>query len=201
MINGIVMRFLSKVVWSEGMYLGPHHFQAQNRYFEDSIRLAVSSFWSQPYGLLGCSMNEDALRNGTLSLVHARGMFEDGMLFLMPDCDALPSARAIADLFPPTRDRITIMLGVPKRKPGGLNCSLSTNADGVRYSAEDWNFRDETTGGDERPGRTFVFSSTLNRLRVWLLCRLQGLRGMAPATWSWIRVSFLQPFGSTPAKG
>jgi type VI secretion system protein ImpJ len=151
MINGIVMRFLSKVVWSEGMYLGPHHFQAQNRYFEDSIRLAVSSFWFQPYGLLGCSMNEDALRNGTLSLIHARGIFEDGMLFLMPECDALPTARAIADLFPPTRDRITIMLGIPKRKPGGLNCSLSTYADGVRYTAEDWNFRDETTGGDERP--------------------------------------------------
>jgi len=24
---------LSKVVWSEGMYLAQHHFQAQSRYF------------------------------------------------------------------------------------------------------------------------------------------------------------------------
>ena len=29
------MKHLSRLVWSEGMYLGPHHFQAQSRYFED----------------------------------------------------------------------------------------------------------------------------------------------------------------------
>ncbi len=145
------MRFLSKVVWSEGMFLGPHHFQAQNRYFEDSIRLAVSSLWFRPYGLLGYALDEDALRNGTLSLIHARGIFDDGMLFLMPECDAMPAARPIADLFPPTRDRLTVMLGVPKRKPEGQNCSLSINANGARYTAEERSYRDETMGGDERP--------------------------------------------------
>lgn len=143
------MRFLSKVVWSEGMYLGPHHFQAQNRYFEDSIQTAVSSLWYQPYGLLGFALNEEALRNGTLSLVHARGIFDDGMLFLMPESDALPPARAIADLFPPTRDRLTVMLGVPKRKPEGQN--LSTDSGTARYSAIELSVRDETAGSAERP--------------------------------------------------
>jgi type VI secretion system protein ImpJ len=32
------MKYLSRVVWPEDMYLGPHHFQAQSRYFEDSQR-------------------------------------------------------------------------------------------------------------------------------------------------------------------
>jgi len=27
------MRQLTKPIWSEGMYLGPHHFQAQSRVF------------------------------------------------------------------------------------------------------------------------------------------------------------------------
>src|ERR1039458_7495540 len=31
------MKFLSRVVWSEGMHLGPHHFQTQSRYFEDTL--------------------------------------------------------------------------------------------------------------------------------------------------------------------
>ena len=75
------MKFLSRVVWSEGMYLGPHHFQAQSRYFEDSIGFAVSALWYQPYGLLGCVLDEEALRNGTLSLVQARGVFPTGCLF------------------------------------------------------------------------------------------------------------------------
>ena len=29
------MKQLSKVVWSEGMHLGPHHFQVQSRFFEE----------------------------------------------------------------------------------------------------------------------------------------------------------------------
>jgi type VI secretion system protein ImpJ len=134
------------------MYLGPHHFQAQNRYFEDSIQTAVSSLWFKPHGLLGCALNEEALRNGTLSLIHARGIFEDGLLFLMPESDAVPEARPIADLFPPTRDRLTILLGVPRRKPEGQNCNLSPGAPtAARYSVEEKTVRDETLGTGERP--------------------------------------------------
>ena len=47
------MKYLSRVVWSEGMYLAPHHFQVQSRYFEDSIRFTTSSLWYQSYGLIG----------------------------------------------------------------------------------------------------------------------------------------------------
>ena len=84
------MKHLSRVVWSEGMYLGPHHFQAQSRYFEDSVLFATSALWFEPYGLAGCQLDPEALRNGTVSLVHARGIFPDGLLFHMPECDALP---------------------------------------------------------------------------------------------------------------
>src|SRR5579862_4988664 len=130
------MKLLSRVVWSEGMYLGPHHFQAQSRYFEDSIDFAISALWYQPYGLLGCVLDEEALRNGTLSLVQARGVFPDGLPFLMPDCDALPAARPIAASFSPTQESLTVMLGVPRRKPQGLNCALKPNGDHTRYVAQ-----------------------------------------------------------------
>src|SRR5579885_3446804 len=145
------MRLLSRVVWSEGMYLGPQHFQAQGRYFEDSVRFAVSSLWYQPYGLLGYALDEEALRNGTLSLVHARGMFPDGMPFLMPESDALPAARPIAELFPPTRDRLTALLAIPQHNPNGVNCALSPEANHARFLAETRTFCDETSGSDERP--------------------------------------------------
>ena len=72
------MKQLSRVVWSEGMYLGPHHFQVQGRYFEDSIRFATSSLWFEPWGLAGCELDSEALINGTLSVLHARGIFPDG---------------------------------------------------------------------------------------------------------------------------
>ena len=50
------MKLLSRVVWSEGMYLGPHHFQAQSRYFEDSIQFATATLWYASFGLVGVEL-------------------------------------------------------------------------------------------------------------------------------------------------
>jgi type VI secretion system protein ImpJ len=147
------MRFLSRVVWWEGMSLGPHQFQTQNRYFEDSIQFATSLVHFAPYGLLGFRPDPEALRNGTLSLLHARGLFPDGLAFDMPDCDALPPTRRIADLFPPTRDGVVVSLAVPQRSDGGRNCALNGDSAGARYVAESRTFADESSGGDERPVR------------------------------------------------
>jgi type VI secretion system protein ImpJ len=145
------MKFLSQVVWSEGMYIGPHHFQAHRRYFEDSIGFSISALWPAAYGLLGALLDEEALRNRTLSLIHARGIFPDGLAFVVPESDRAPSPRPIADLFPPTRERMNVFLAVPKYQPLGANCAFDGEAPDARFIAEQRNLRDETTGSDERP--------------------------------------------------
>ena len=144
------MKLLSRVVWSEGMHLGPHHFQVQSRYFEDSIQFATSSLWFEPYGVAGLRVDPEALRNGTVSLLHARGIFPDGLSFNMPESDALPAPRSIAEHFPPTHEGITVLLAIPARKPNGSNCSLDNGLD-ARYVAESQVLHDENTGSDERP--------------------------------------------------
>ncbi|MBI3683737.1 MAG: type VI secretion system baseplate subunit TssK [Acidobacteria bacterium] len=136
------------------MYLGPHHFQVQSRYFEDSIRFVTTNLWFESYGLVGVAFDSEALRNGTVSLIHARGIFPDGMAFHMPDADPLPPARPIAELFPPTRDKLTVLVAVPPRRPDGLNCVPITEAamtPEARYWAETEVLHDETTGRDEKP--------------------------------------------------
>jgi type VI secretion system protein ImpJ len=140
------MKYLSRVVWSEGMYLGPHHFQAQSRYFEDSLAFATSSLWFEPWGLLDAQLDAEALKNGTVSLLHARGIFPDGLVFHMPECDALPEPLAIGDLFPPARDAVTVTLGISPRPQGGAEA----NGD-ARYKPEVRMLFDETTGRDEKP--------------------------------------------------
>ena len=146
------MRSLSRVVWSEGMYLGPHHFQAQSRYFEESFHFAFSSLWFQPYGLTACTLDADGLRNGAVTVVHARGIFPDGLAFDLPGCDSPPTPLAIRDLFPPTRESITILLGVPSRQLEGANCALpGANGQRLRYTGESRTLVDENTGKDERP--------------------------------------------------
>lgn len=155
------------------MYLGPHHFQAQSRYFEDSLRFAVSALWQKPYGFLGYALDEEALRNGTLSLLHARGFFSDGMPFLMPDCDRLPDPRPLAGLFPPTRDRLEVALAVPRHRPNGVNFALEGETGQARYLAEVRTIRDETTGSDERPVQ-------LGRKNIRLLLGTESAEGLVP---------------------
>ncbi len=149
------MKQLSRVVWSEGMHLAPHHFQVQSRYFEDATHFATSALWFAGYGLAGCELDADMLQNGTVSLLHARGLFPDGLPFHMPECDPLPAPRQIKELFSPVSDRLMVYLGVPARKPEAPNCALSAEeADAkTRYVGEVQQVADENTGRDEKPVR------------------------------------------------
>jgi type VI secretion system protein ImpJ len=146
------MKQLSKVVWSEGMHLGPHHFQVQSRFFEAITHFGISQLWFEPYGVVGLELDGEALRNGTVSLVHARGIFQDGLPFNMPESDPLPAPRAIADLFPPTRESLTAHLVIPLHRLGVPNCALTDQGNNgpMRFIAESAMTADENTGIDEK---------------------------------------------------
>jgi len=137
------------------MYLGPHHFQAQSRYFEDSIHFSADSLWFSPFGFLGYELDAGALSNGTLKLTHARGVFEDGLPFDMPSSDPLPEPRNIEEAFPPTSNAMIVYLAVPEHKQRGGNCSLEAGPtpDGARFVAVEHKVVDEITGGEEKSVR------------------------------------------------
>jgi type VI secretion system protein ImpJ len=144
------MKLLSRVVWSEGMHLGPHHFQVQSRYFEDSIQFATSSLWFASYGLAGLELDAGALYNGAVSVLHARGLLPDGLPFNMPECDDLPPPYPIADRIPPTSDAAIVLLCIPPLRPNGLNCTLSPGNGDARYASHARVLHDELSGIDER---------------------------------------------------
>lgn len=166
------MKFLTRIVWSEGMYLGPHHFQAQGRYFEDSVRFAAEHLWSEAYGFVGLQIDVGSLRNGTVAITNGRGIFADGLPFEMPQCDPLPPAREIGDLFPPSRSFITVSLAIPARVADGQNCAVefegNTNA---RYVGAMHAIPDENTGRDEK-------SICLGRKNFRLLFDSESAEGM-----------------------
>ena len=167
------MKNLSRVVWSEGMYVGPHHFQAQNRYFEDTVQFSTSGVWYQPFGFCGYHIDAEALRNGTVTLTHARGVFPDGLSFHMPEFDELPEPRRISDLFPAMQDSVDILLAIPEMRPDGFNCALNDAERSlpIRYLAEDKPLPDENTGRD-------VKMIQLGRKNVQLLLSTESAAGM-----------------------
>jgi type VI secretion system protein ImpJ len=145
---------LSRVVWSEGMYLGPHHFQAQASFFENTLHFTSNALWFCPFGFAGYELDAEALRNGVVSLLHARGLFPDGIAFHIPDSDAAPEQRDIAEPFPPTRDRLIVLLGIPEYVPSGANCALNgAGGNRLRYTAVEKPLFDDNTGADEKPVR------------------------------------------------
>lgn len=161
------MKQLSHVVWNEGMHLAQHHFQVQRRFFEDTVHFALGSLFFCPYGLLGCELDAEALRNDVVSLVHARGIMPDGLPFDMPAGDPAPQPLPIRDLFSPTSDRHLVLLAVPAYQPDQANVAMNGTAGGssgasARYTAEPRLVRDDMTGRDER-------SLTLGRKNFRLL--------------------------------
>jgi type VI secretion protein, VC_A0114 family len=149
------MKQLTKVVWSEGMYLGPYHFQVQNRYFEDSVHFATNALSFATYGVIAFEFDVDALQNGTLSLLHARGIFPDGLAFHLTESDAAPEPRNIKDVISPIRDSVVVHLALPAFKLDGFNCVTTPNGgpQTARYTAEPQLVHDENTGKDEKQVR------------------------------------------------
>ena len=118
------MKFLSRVVWSEGMHLGPHHFQTQSRYFEDTLWFLNSNLRQEPWGFLHFSLDTEALRNGLAILSFASGILPDGLIFDLPDCDSVPEPAQLSDLFASTDSEIILHLAIPPRQDQGLDCDL-----------------------------------------------------------------------------
>ena len=144
------MKFLSRVVWSEGMHLGPHHFQTQSRYFEDFLWFLSSGLRRNPWGVISLSLDTEAIRNGNVVLRHASGVFPDGLVFEIPDSDPAPPVVSLKDLFGPTDSEITLFLSVPKRKARGLDCDVNgMGASASRYRSTDRSITDDTSGQDE----------------------------------------------------
>lgn len=149
------MKQLSHVVWNEGMHLAQHHFQAQSRFYEDTVHFALSSLFFRPYGLVAGELDRDALQNDTVSLVHARGVMPDGLPFDIPASDPAPRPLAIRDLFSPTSDSHLVLLAIPAYRADQSNFApngASTPDDSrVRYTGYSSAVRDDMTGRDERP--------------------------------------------------
>lgn len=159
------MTFLSRVVWREGMHLGPHHFQLQQRYFEESLRFAVGQIYFKPYGLTKCELSAEAIQNGSVELTAAQGMFPDGTPFSIPESDAAPKPIDAQSGFLPTDRRQVVYLTLPKIRQSASNVSRDPRAgdDTARLRSVQRQTFDEVAGGAER---LIEFGEKNLRLRV-----------------------------------
>ena len=104
----------SRVIWSEGMFLRPQHFQQQDRFLETWLESRVGVLNAYGWGFTKLRIDQELLRLGKISVVEAEGIFPDGTPFCIPDNDPPPE---IIEIPVNTRDE-DIYLCLPLRRPG-----------------------------------------------------------------------------------
>ena len=143
---------IQKVLWSEGLFLTPHHFQQWDRYHEDVLNFRVRALTTFGWGAEELKFNEEALENGVCEVVRCRAILPDGLAVDAPDVDAPPPTRNFMEFFPPTADRMDVFLAVPMSRPGSPSVAIGNGRPGAaaRYSPLQSVFADENTGENER---------------------------------------------------
>ncbi|MFM2484447.1 type VI secretion system baseplate subunit TssK [Celerinatantimonas yamalensis] len=87
----------NRVVWSEGLFIKPQHFQQQQRYFEYYVDERVRAVSRYLYGVSGLVLNPEYLSFGSIALESATGIMPDGTVFNVPLEDTLPDPLEITD--------------------------------------------------------------------------------------------------------
>ncbi len=132
----------NRILWSEGLFLRPQHFQQQERHLESWIEGRAAALRTLSWGFTELEIERDLLAIGKLGLRRVRGVFPDGTPFAMPENEPLPSPLEIGAQL---RDQV-IYLALPLRKSGALQSRRAgTGAELTRYRSRDLEARDVNT--------------------------------------------------------
>jgi type VI secretion system protein ImpJ len=81
------MSWYSKVFWSEGLFLRPHHLQQNDRYLEHLLERRVGQVTPYPWGFSALEIDRDLAQQSKFCLRRATGVMPDGTPFDFPaDC-------------------------------------------------------------------------------------------------------------------
>jgi type VI secretion system protein ImpJ len=117
----------SKVLWGEGLFLRPQHFQQQDRYHEARLHQTASALHPYGWGVRKLVLDLEALRSDTLRVLELSLIFPDGEVYRAPDGDTLPPQVRL-DQLPATTQTMTFHAAMPAMKEHGANCAQEGDA-------------------------------------------------------------------------
>ncbi|NVJ26583.1 MULTISPECIES: type VI secretion system baseplate subunit TssK [Myxococcus] len=113
------MKSAQRVVWSEGMFMSPHHLQQQDLYHEQLLENRLGALEPYPWGVVAMELDLEGLRAGQVQLSNFVGVLPDGLTVSFESGDAeAPSARPAEGYFPPAQRTLDVYLGVPRERSG-----------------------------------------------------------------------------------
>jgi type VI secretion system protein ImpJ len=152
-----------RVLWKEGMFLQPQHFQVADSFFEKN----VSSRWAfqSPFffGVADSAVDNTALTNGVFSLTSCSGIMPDGTVFSIPQEDDPPLSRSFADHFSHEQQSCDVFLALPLTLEG--RPSAGQQSDGAagqyRYRIQSGTIVDEVSGAQKKQIETAAYNFTV----------------------------------------
>jgi len=103
------MSWYTKVAWSEGLFLRPHHLQQNDRYHEHLLESRVRHATPYPWGFSELEIDRDLAQQSKFALRRAAGIMPDGTPFSIPNDSPLP----LAIVVPETAAGQIVWLSIP----------------------------------------------------------------------------------------
>jgi type VI secretion system protein ImpJ len=164
------MSLESKILWFEGMFLSPQHFQQQERYLERFVESKCSAYGAYGWGLQEFELDQELLKLGKLGVVHSKGVFPDGTPYSFPNIEEAPPVKDV----PENIHNEIVYLGIPVKRPGALDVPSEPGHQGLaRYYSHEHEIRDVSTENGEN------MSLEVGKLRIRLLLESEDRSGYA----------------------
>ncbi|MEZ6130729.1 MAG: type VI secretion system baseplate subunit TssK [Planctomycetaceae bacterium] len=137
------------LLWGEGLFLRPHHFQALERSFHDQLR--VSELWTTPffYGLHRLEIDQDALSNWRVSLGACELRLKDGTQLRFPQDAHISPVEIPKTSFRTAESRIRVYVGISELRRGVSNTAQQAGQNG-RYLKHLEGVEDENVAGNQQ---------------------------------------------------
>jgi type VI secretion system protein ImpJ len=136
-----------KVVWSQGMFLLPQHFQQEARHAAHVLDMRARATGPHAWGFFELVVDPSALALGRVAIQRASGVLPDGTPFTMPELDAAPPALDV----PPDCKNELVVLAVPLLREGVTQVTYggAGSGDAPRWRVVDEDLRDHTNAADD----------------------------------------------------
>lgn len=142
-----MLQDVAKVIWTEGLFLRPQHFQQLERHLEALVDARLASLFGVQEGFLELELDRSILKRGKLGVAKASGLLPDGTPFEIPHGFNTLKPFDIED---DVRNQV-VHLGVVMRRGAGRPVALeekSASERRSRYLAQDAKVLDEVVGFD-----------------------------------------------------
>jgi type VI secretion system protein ImpJ len=156
----------NKVIWQEGLFLQPHHFQQHDRYVESLVAGVSAVVTPYAWGVRELTLDQDLLKLGKIAVQSCTGLSPDGATFRIPRTEDHPPALEV----PLSVKNTVVYLALPIRRQGAVEVDMT----GAPQSATRYRLDEiEVTDSMGRDGRAVQMA--VGKLRLHFALDLDDL--------------------------